>query len=93
VPYEFVLGIGKQVVSCTQGQYYKVSHYHCTITFPDGRKYVGEWKNGRRDGQGTYTYDDGDMFEGEWKDGEQWNGTHYDKDGKILWKMVNGELQ
>ena len=25
-------------------------------TLPDGRKYVGEWKDGAPHGQGTYTY-------------------------------------
>ena len=26
-----------------------------TYTWPDGRKYEGEWKNGEWDGEGTYT--------------------------------------
>jgi len=30
-------------------------------------KYDGEWKNGKRDGQGTLTYPDGSKYTGEWK--------------------------
>ena len=26
----------------------------------------------------------------EWKDGERWNGTLYDKEGKIIGKFENG---
>ena len=33
-------------------------------------KYVGEYKDGKRHGQGTYTWFDGGKYEGEWKDGE-----------------------
>jgi len=34
----------------------------------DGDKYVGEWKDGKRHGQGTYTFANGDKYVGEWKD-------------------------
>jgi hypothetical protein len=33
-------------------------------------KYVGEWKDGRKNGQGTYTYSDGGTYVGEFKDGQ-----------------------
>ena len=40
-----------------------------TFTYDDGNKYVGEWKDNNRGGQGTYTYaDDGRVKEGTWKD-------------------------
>ena len=41
-------------------------------TFIDkwGCKYVGEWKNGRYDGQGIRTYSDESKYVGEWKDGQ-----------------------
>ncbi len=35
-----------------------------------GNKYVGEFKNGTRHGQGTLTYTDGENYVGEWKDGD-----------------------
>ena len=30
--------------------------------------YDGEWKEDKKDGQGTYTWKNGDKYEGEWKD-------------------------
>ncbi len=39
-----------------------------THTFPNGHKYVGEWKNNKRTGQGTFTWPVGDKYVGEWKD-------------------------
>ena len=36
----------------------------------DGTIYVGEWKDGKREGQGTYKWADGDKYVGEWKDGK-----------------------
>ena len=65
-----------------------------TETWSDGRKYVGEYKDGVRDGQGTFYYTGGSMYVGSWKDGKQWNGIHYGKYGKygiIYGKFVNGE--
>ena len=42
--------------------------------FEDGNKdkdakYIGEFKDGERNGQGTKTWTSGDMYEGEIKDG------------------------
>jgi len=54
-------------------------------------KYVGEYKNGKRNGQGTQTWLDGRKYVGEYKDGKTWNGTGYDKNGNIQVKFVNGE--
>lgn len=39
-----------------------------TYYAPDGSTYVGEWKDGKREGRGTYTYPNGDYYEGEWKE-------------------------
>jgi hypothetical protein len=39
-----------------------------TDTYPDGRKYVGEFKGGRRHGQETLTHLDGSKYVGEWKE-------------------------
>ena len=60
----------------------------------NGSRYVGEWKDGKKHGQGTYISGkgegEGDKYVGEWKDGERWNGTLYDKEGKIIGKFMNG---
>ena len=61
------------------------------LTFIDGREYAGRWKNGMMNGIGTETSTDGRKFEGEYKDGKLMNGTEYDKNGKIYYKIVNGE--
>jgi hypothetical protein len=34
----------------------------------DGDEYVGEWKDGKRHGQGAYTFANEDKYVGEWKD-------------------------
>jgi hypothetical protein len=64
-----------------------------SLTSTDGEMYVGEWKDGEYNGQGTYTWSDGDKYVGEYKDGKPWNGTDYDKNGNILGKWVNGEIE
>ena len=41
-----------------------------TATDASGNKYVGEWKDDKFHGQGTYTYADGTVEQGTWRDGE-----------------------
>ena len=41
---------------------------YVTQTFADGSKYVGEFKDGKSNGQGTYTWADGHKYVGEFKD-------------------------
>ena len=64
-----------------------------TQTYQDGTKYVGEFKNGKRHGNGTMTYSSGMKYLGEWKDGrEHGHGTRTYPDGdevKGVWKMEN----
>ena len=43
---------------------------HGTREYNNGT-YVGEYKDGKRHGQGTYTYPTGDKYVGEWKDGKK----------------------
>jgi hypothetical protein len=40
-----------------------------TFTYASGNKYVGEYKDGARNGQGTTTFANGDKYVGEYKDG------------------------
>jgi TolB-like protein len=74
-----------------------------------GQKYVGEWKDGLLNGQGTLTFSDGRKYVGEFKDGLPFNGqgtmTFPDgskyvgefKDGNFNGQgvlfKVNGEIQ
>ena len=49
--------------------------------------YVGEVKDGKRNGIGTLTLPDGERYEGEFKDGKPWTVTFTDLDGsKTEWK-------
>ena len=41
-----------------------------SLTYSNGDKYVGEWKDGNRSGQGTYTFANGANYVGEFKDGK-----------------------
>jgi hypothetical protein len=41
----------------------------------NGDKYVGEFKNGKKCGQGTIIYNDGSKFVGEFKEGESFFET------------------
>ena len=52
------------------------------MIFPDGTKYVGDFKYNRGHGKGTVTYPDGKKYVGEWKDGKP-NGqvTYISPDG------------
>ncbi len=55
-----------------------------------GGKYVGEWKDGRFSGQGTFTYFNNEKYVGQWKnDLKHGPGAYIYPDGKVkkgLWK-------
>jgi S1-C subfamily serine protease len=68
-----------------------------TYTWADGSKYVGEWKDGKQHGQGTYTFgkgkNEGDKYVGEHKDHKfHGQGTYTDSYGrKHVGEFKNGE--
>ena len=64
-----------------------------TSTWPDGAKYVGEFKNDKRHGQGTFTWPDKDKYVGEFKDGlKSGQGTLIYADGeKYVGEFEYGE--
>jgi len=49
------------------------------MTFADGNKYDGEWKEGRKSGLGIFTWANGAKYSGDFKDGKQ-NGS-----GAFFW--------
>jgi hypothetical protein len=56
-----------------------------TTTFSSGSKYVGEFKDGKVEGQGTATYANGDKFVGEWRDDlRNGQGIEYRANGTII---------
>ena len=62
-------------------------------TWSDGRKYEGEFKDGKKNGQGTYTLTNGRKGVGEWKNSRPWNITEFDKKRNIIGRTVNGVSQ
>jgi hypothetical protein len=52
------------------------------MTFANGNKYVGQYKDSKRSGQGTFTFADGNKYEGEWRnDKRNGQGTETFADG------------
>jgi len=68
-----------------------VFHGQGTVILADGEKYVGEWKQGEKHGQGVYSFLDESKYKGEFIGNKPWNVTFYNKEGNIIWKMVNGK--
>ena len=64
-----------------------------TFISPNGEQYEGGWVENRKHGFGKSILADGFTFDGEWNYGRPWSGTHYDKEGNIVAKYMNGELQ
>jgi len=64
-----------------------------TYTYPDGGKYVGKFKDGKKNGQGTFTYPDGQKYVGRWKDDKRnGQGTFTYPDGrKYVGEYKNGK--
>ena len=62
-----VLGLllsGNAYAECVQGN---CVNGQGTLTFSDGSKYVGEFKEGKSHGQGTRTWSNGKIEEGIWE--------------------------
>src|SRR5436309_3413246 len=51
-------------------------------TLSNGQTYLGEFRGGKRNGQGTYTWPNGMKYVGEFRDGKRnGQGTHTWSDG------------
>jgi hypothetical protein len=55
------------IYGCVSGNCYNGQG---TYTFPEGDKYVGEFRDGIPNGKGIFTYYDGVLYDGEFKDGK-----------------------
>ena len=53
------------------------------------KKYPGEFKNGKYDGQGTENYSSGWDRIGDWKEGKPWNIIVSGKSGITILEYVN----
>jgi len=63
----------------------------------NGTKYLGEWKDGKKHGQGRFTYGkgkwEGDKYEGKWKN-DRWHGQgaySYPDGGKVVGEFRGGK--
>jgi hypothetical protein len=56
-----------------------------------GWTYVGEIKNGKPNGQGTFTWLMKAKTIGFWKNGKIWSGRETNLDASIMGKWVNGK--
>ena len=76
------IGFGQKVCisgNCVNGQ------GTCTYADIPGSKYVGEFMNGKKNGQGTFTWADGSKYVGGWMDGKMHGqGTFTKDDGAIV---------
>ena len=64
-----------------------------TISYANGTEYVGILINGVPNGHGIKTTFDGDRYEGEWKDGKEWNLKVYNKNDKLISRVIFGVEQ
>ncbi|MBF0274603.1 MAG: SH3 domain-containing protein [Nitrospinae bacterium] len=51
------------------------------FTWPQGSKYTGQWKEGKRFGKGVFEWSDGAMYTGEWDNVRNGMGTFVWQDG------------
>ena len=69
-----VLFVGNSIASylpdCPSNEFEKYHNCFGTYTFASGDKYVGEFKDGVRHGQGTYTYANGFIERGYYMNGD-----------------------
>ena len=64
------------------------------MSYANGNKYIGEWKDGKKSGEGVMIYENGDLYDGEWQHGKKnGQGTLTLKNGNISHKgsWVDGE--
>ena len=61
----------------------QLKHGYGTQMWPDNAKYVGEWKDGKAEGKGTFFHSNGDIFEGEFQnDKANGHGKYKHKSGQ-----------
>ena len=61
------------------------------FTWSEKLRYIGEYKEGKPNGQGTLIFHDGSKWEGQWIDGKEWETKHFSENGTIIGKFSNGK--
>jgi hypothetical protein len=79
------VGVSYAVTPCPEGERAYWHNCYGTYTDANGNKYVGEFRDQKRHGQGTMTYaKTGNKYVGEWKENRNEGfGVFTDKDGTI----------
>ncbi|MDC1524691.1 caspase family protein [Planktomarina temperata] len=64
-----------------------------TDNYPNGSRYIGEWKDGKEHGQGIFIWADGEEYIGQWMNGKKHGqGTYtYPSGGKYVGQWKKGE--
>lgn len=70
----FIFGIISAIYAAIKKRLNK--KYDSKDKIPDNELYFGEWKDGKRHGQGTLKCMDGSNYVGEWKDGKKMVKAH-----------------
>ena len=77
-------------VDCSDSDTSKWNNCIGTYTWSDGAKYVGEYKNGKKHGQGTFYFSDGRVWDGQWKNDDWVSGKKYAK-GEVVDLLILDE--
>ena len=68
---KFLYAQNSKYPSCPSDQTKRYHDCFGTYVFDSGNKYVGEFKDDERNGQGTFTWVDGEKYVGEWKENKK----------------------
>ena len=56
------------------------------FTWPDGRKYEGEYKDDKKEGYGVFEWTDGKKYRGHWQNGKQNGEGEFYNNATKQWK-------
>lgn len=65
------VGVGYALPPCPEDESAYWHNCYGTFAWANGDKYVGEWVDGKKDGQGTETFADGAKYVGEYRDNKR----------------------
>ncbi len=78
-----IAGNSFALAPCSEGSSHLFDNCVGAHAYANGDTYDGEWKAGKKHGQGSYTWADGERYEGQWD-----NGT---KSGLGAYFWTNGD--
>ena len=69
--------IASSLPNCPSDPSVRWHNCFATINLNSGDTYVGEWRDDKRNGQGTFTWADGEKYVGEFKNGKSYGQGTY----------------